>query len=107
MSGQRNTQGVPATRDGDDGRGTTLSWVSRTAARRVLVVLHAAAALAVLVELVRPFGADGHGVERVAALDFPASYAVYGFVACVLLVVLGRALRRLVMRDERYYLRGR
>jgi hypothetical protein len=82
-------------------------WVTRPAARRALVVLHAAAAIAVLVELVRPLGADGHGVERVTALDFPASYALYGFVACVVLVVLGRGLRRLVMRDERYYRRER
>jgi hypothetical protein len=66
-------------------------------------VLHAVALLAVAVEIARPLDSDGHGVERVAALDFPASYALYGFVACVVLVVLGRGLRRLVMRHERYY----
>jgi hypothetical protein len=82
-------------------------WVTRAAARRALVTLHAAAALAVLVELARPLGADGHGVERVAALDFAGSYALYGFIACVALVVLGRGLRRLVVRDEHYYRRER
>ena len=30
-------------------------------------------------------------------------YAVYGFVACVLLVLLAKEMRKLVMRDERYY----
>ena len=78
-------------------------WVTRAGARRALVALHAAAAIAVLLELAWPLGADGHGVERVAALDFPGSYALYGFIACVALVVLGRGLRRLVMRDEGYY----
>jgi hypothetical protein len=78
-----------------------LYWVTRAAARRALIALHAIALAAVLIELFVSFG--GHGVERVHAIDFPGSYAVYGFVACVVLVLLGRALRRVVMRDERYY----
>lgn len=78
-------------------------WVTRRGARIALVALHLVAGSAVIAELLHPFGADGHGVERVAALEFPASYALYGFVACVALVLLGRVLRRLVMRGERYY----
>ena len=88
---------------GDRSRRQPLFWVSREAARRALIALHAAAAVAVLIELIFPFGDDGHAVERVHALDFWASYAIYGFIACVVLVLLGRVLRRLVMRDERYY----
>lgn len=80
-----------------------LFWVTRKGARFALVALHLAAVLVVLVELVLPFPADDHAVERVHALDFPASYAIYGFVACVVLVLLGRLLRRLVMRREDYY----
>jgi hypothetical protein len=30
-------------------------------------------------------------------------YAFYGFVACVLLVLLAKEMRKVVMRDERYY----
>ena len=30
-------------------------------------------------------------------------YALYGFVACVLLVLIAREMRRVVMRDEDYY----
>jgi len=30
-------------------------------------------------------------------------YAIYGFVACVVLVVLAKQLRRLLMRKEDYY----
>ncbi|OOZ39511.1 hypothetical protein BOW53_11420 [Solemya pervernicosa gill symbiont] len=30
-------------------------------------------------------------------------YAIYGFVACVLLVLLAKEMRKLVMRDENYY----
>jgi len=68
-----------------------------------VIALHIVAAIAVLIELVRPFPADEHAVERVHALDFVASYAVYGFVACVILVLLGLVLRRLIMRHEKYY----
>lgn len=87
-----------------------LGWVSRAAARRVLVALHAAALAVVALELVAPFGEhageaglDSHGVERVAVLDFLASYALYGFAGCVALVLVGKLLRRAVMRGERYY----
>ena len=30
-------------------------------------------------------------------------YSFYGFVSCVLLVVLAKQMRKVVMRDERYY----
>jgi cytochrome c oxidase subunit IV len=33
----------------------------------------------------------------------PAFYAVYGFVACVLLVILAKLMRKVVMRKETYY----
>ncbi len=33
-------------------------------------------------------------------------YALYGFVACVLLVLLAKEMRRLVMREENYYQEG-
>ena len=35
--------------------------------------------------------------------SLPGFYAIYGFVACVILVMLARELRKLVMRDEDYY----
>jgi hypothetical protein len=82
-----------------------LFWVSRRGAKIALVILHVAAAITVSIELLRPFVGDSHAVERAHSLDFPASYAIYGFLACVLLVLLGRILRRLVMRHESYYRR--
>lgn len=33
----------------------------------------------------------------------PAFYAIYGFVACVILVVLAKEVRKIVMRKEDYY----
>ncbi|MCF6199451.1 MAG: hypothetical protein L3J67_08655 [Hyphomicrobiaceae bacterium] len=33
----------------------------------------------------------------------PAFYALYGFVACVLLVVVAKLMRKIVMREENYY----
>jgi hypothetical protein len=77
-------------------------WVSRRAARGTLIAVHAAALAVVGLELLHPSD-GGHGVERPEALEFLGSYGLYGFVSCVLLVLLGRGLRRLVMRDERYY----
>lgn len=56
------------------------------------------------------------GCIVLAALDFvihrhiylsfekvPAFYAIYGFVACVVLVILAKGLRKILMRDEDYY----
>lgn len=33
----------------------------------------------------------------------PAFYAIYGFLACVLLVIVAKEMRKLVMRKEDYY----
>lgn len=38
-----------------------------------------------------------------AVEKIPAFYALYGFVACVLLVFAAKGLRTLLMRDEDYY----
>lgn len=35
--------------------------------------------------------------------SFPGFYALYGFIACVVLVLLARELRKAVMREEDYY----
>lgn len=87
--------------------GSTAFWLTRRGAMVVVVGTHVAGILAVLAEFVRPASAPGgYVVKRVTGLDFIASYAIYGFVACVLLVLLGILLRRFVMRDENYYRDG-
>lgn len=35
--------------------------------------------------------------------NLPGFYAIYGFVACVLLVLIAKQLRKLLMRREDYY----
>ena len=35
--------------------------------------------------------------------NIPAFYAIYGFVACVALVLMAKVLRKVVMRKEDYY----
>ena len=35
--------------------------------------------------------------------DFPGFYAIFGFVACVVLVLVAREMRKIVMRREDYY----
>lgn len=35
--------------------------------------------------------------------ELPGFYAIFGFVACVILVLLATQMRKLVMRDEDYY----
>lgn len=36
--------------------------------------------------------------------SIPAFYAIYGFVGCVLLVLIAKGMRRFLMRSEDYYL---
>lgn len=35
--------------------------------------------------------------------EFPVAYGIFGFVSFVGIIFAGRALRRLIMRDEDYY----
>lgn len=35
--------------------------------------------------------------------DIPGFYAIYGFVACVLLVVVAKEMRKVLMRKDDYY----
>jgi len=35
--------------------------------------------------------------------NLPGFYAVYGFVACVLLVLIAKEMRKVIMRKEDYY----
>ena len=35
--------------------------------------------------------------------NIPAFYALYGFISCVLLVILAKKMRNIVMRKEDYY----
>ena len=45
-------------------------------------------------------------IHRHTTIDLekiPAFYAIYGFVACVLLVILAKVMRKAVMREENYY----
>jgi hypothetical protein len=44
-----------------------------------------------------------HRHTTVALEEFPAFYAIFGFVAFVMLVIGSIALRKLVMRKEDYY----
>jgi len=79
--------------------------------KRLLWVFYAVCAAVVAVEFVRPLGGhDGDGAEEVHALaerssslEFLGSFAVYGFIACVALVLMGKGLRFLTMRSEDFY----
>ena len=44
-----------------------------------------------------------HRHTKVALEEFPAFYAIFGFVAFVVLVIGSIALRKLIMRKENYY----
>ena len=69
--------------------------------RRVLRVLYAACVVVLIAQLLLANAAD-HETEHWLQGWF-GFYAVFGFVACVALVLLAKQLRRLVMREERYY----
>ena len=75
--------------------------------RRFLRVFYA---LCLTVVLLDPLGMLLHGLGlgelRHAERSWegvPGFYAVYGFVACVLLVLVAKKLRGILMRDEDYY----
>ena len=40
---------------------------------------------------------------HVGAEEVPGFYAVYGFVGCVVLVLVAKEMRKVVMRDESFY----
>ena len=71
--------------------------------QKVLVGLFVGCGLLVLIDLLFWItGYDKHPYFRWE--KWPGFYAVYGFVACVLLVLISKhVLRPLVMRDEDYY----
>ncbi|WP_394173643.1 hypothetical protein [Thalassotalea litorea] len=35
--------------------------------------------------------------------NIPAFYAIYGFVGCVILVLIAKVMRKILMREETYY----
>ena len=45
-------------------------------------------------------------IHRHTSMDWekiPAFYAIFGFIACVLLVVIAKKMRSIIMRKEDYY----
>ncbi len=65
--------------------------------KRVLRVLYASCALLLLLDVIHHRHVI-HVWERLWGF-----YAVYGFVACVLLVLIAKQMRKWLMRDEEYY----
>ena len=80
--------------DRSDNQGMFDSPESRGKVRRVLYVL---CALSVLAELLVHRHID-HPWETLFGF-----YALYGFVACVVLVLVATQLRKVIMRGEDYY----
>jgi hypothetical protein len=82
-----------------DGKG----WLDRpanvTRLWRWLLALGAALAALDLLALVGVW--DRH--TSIGLEELPGFYAMWGFVGIVVLIVLAKALRRLVMRRENYY----
>jgi membrane protein YdbS with pleckstrin-like domain len=68
--------------------------------RRLLYVLYSICALLLAVEFLYHRHAQ-HGWD-----DWPGFYAGYGFVGCVLLVLVARVMRRFLKRPEDYYEAG-
>ncbi|MDH5354821.1 MAG: hypothetical protein OEY09_10300 [Gammaproteobacteria bacterium] len=67
--------------------------------KRILKALYGICAILVILDFV---------IHRHTYLDIEklfAFYAVYGFVGCVLLVLIAKWMRTFLMRDEDYYLK--
>jgi hypothetical protein len=65
--------------------------------KRVMYGLYAVCAISFLLDFVIHRHVD-HPFEAL-----PGFYALYGFVACVVLVLAASEMRKLIMRDEDYY----
>lgn len=63
----------------------------------ILRVFYVLSGLLVLIDFVYHRHME-HPWEKV-----PAFYCIYGFVACVILVLIASQMRKLVMREEDYY----
>lgn len=63
----------------------------------ILKVFYVICALLVILDFVV------HRHIYVSFEEIPAFYAIYGFVACVVLVVLAKVMRKVLMREETYY----
>ena len=61
------------------------------------------AVLDIAIYLLTFFHIVPHAHHAFAIEGIPLFYPAYGFVACVLLVLVAKQLRRILMRDEDYY----
>lgn len=71
--------------------------VSSKTTQRILYALYAVSVLLVVADFVI------HRHIYTAIEKIPAFYAIYGFIACVVLVLIATQMRKLLMRDENYY----
>jgi len=65
--------------------------------RRVIYALYATCGISIAAEFLVDRHVD-HPLEAIFGF-----YAIYGFVACVLLVLIAKELRKVLMRGEDYY----
>ncbi|AIY89505.1 hypothetical protein [Geoglobus acetivorans] len=69
-------------------------------AERWMKYLYAIAALLITADIAYYFAAHP---EHHFSWEIPAFSAAYGFVMCILLVVVSKSIGRFIMRDEDYY----
>jgi hypothetical protein len=65
--------------------------------KRVVYALFAACAISAILDFVI------HRHEDLAIAEFSLFHCIYGFVACVILVLVAKEMRKLLMRGEDYY----
>lgn len=70
-------------------------------AKRIYYILLVVCGLLVAVGAFIPYH-DAYGMGAIVA-RIPGFYGIYGFIMCALLVLVAKALRRILMRPENYY----
>jgi len=70
-------------------RPKTIQWIMR--------IFYSLCVILVIVDFII------HRHIETAIEKIPTFYAIYGFVACVVLVLIANQMRKLLMRDEYYY----
>ena len=72
--------------------------------KKGLMVFYVLCGILVLSDLLDAMGLTDFRHAENQLDGVPGFYAIYGFIGCVVLVLVATQMRKIVMRDERYYL---
>lgn len=70
---------------------------------KILKVFYVICAILVIIDIFAVFHIGVHRHIYHSWENAPAFYAIYGFVGCVVLVLIAKGMRKFLMKEEDYY----